>query len=204
MKGDPRDRNHYSSNGDISMEKSAYIEMYSTGMRSVDDKALGKALEVIEIVIQRKGRVFVAGNGGSAAIATHLTCDFTKGTHHEAHPTLMTESLSANPSMLTALANDFSFDQCFSLQIRMLAQKNDLVILISSSGNSPNIVKACEEAKNKGIQTIGLTGFKGGKLKSMADVSIHVEMENYGVVEDCHQSVMHLLAQHIARKRDGK
>lgn len=204
MKGDPRDRNVTLKGQKIADERAAYLELYRAGLLSVSESTLDAAVALIEETARQKGRILVAGNGGSAAIANHLTCDFTKGTHHEQHPTLVTESLAANPSLLTALANDFSFEQSFSLQVKMMAKKGDVLILISSSGNSPNILRACEEAKGLGAKVIGMTGFKGGKLKEMADISLHVAVENYGVVEDCHQSLMHIMAQHIAKKRDHK
>ena len=151
--------------------------------------------EAVDLIRGTMGRIYVAGNGGSAAIADHLCCDFTKGTHKEDSPPIKTFSLMSNVAMLTAISNDFDYAQSISKQIEYYCTPTDLLILISSSGNSPNVVQACQAAQAKWMKVIGLTGFHGGKLKEMADVSIHVPSSNYGIVEDTHQSIMHILAQ---------
>jgi D-sedoheptulose 7-phosphate isomerase len=141
--------------------------------------------------------VFVAGNGGSAAISEHLSCDWQKGVHLEHMNGLKVQCLTSNTALLTAIANDYGYDQAFSYQLEFAdVTKEDLVLLISSSGNSDNIIKAALFAKNKGCKVIGLTGFTGGKLKDLADVSLHIPFSNYGLVEDGHQVLMHVLAQY--------
>jgi D-sedoheptulose 7-phosphate isomerase len=135
-------------------------------------------------------RVFVGGNGGSSAIADHLACDFEKGARR---PTV---NLSSRPALLSAIANDYGYE--FTLSWQLAAAKVDafdLVILISSSGNSPNILEAASYAKSQGAKILGLTGFDGGYLKKVSDVSLHVNVNNYGIVEDVHQAIMHILAQ---------
>jgi phosphoheptose isomerase len=104
--------------------------------------------------------------------------------------------LTSNTALLTAIANDFNYSQTFSFQLELAnLTADDVVLLISSSGNSENVIQAAEFAKAKGVKVIGLTGFSGGKLKTTADISLHIDCDNYGVVEDCHQSIMHVLAQ---------
>ena len=180
----------------------SYSQMVREGLESVDRKELEHAFQLISSAIKSGRRIYSAGNGGSAAIADHLCCDWTKGTDHEKFPVLRSQSLMSNVSLLTALANDFEYSQSISRQVKYYADKNDIVILISSSGNSPNVVQAAEVAIKSGAKVVGLTGFSGGKLNELADVKLHIPISNYGVVEDCHQSIMHVLAQFIARDRD--
>ena len=110
-------------------------------------------------------------------------------------------SLVSNVPMLTAISNDISYEESFSYYFgRLSINPNDMLIVISSSGNSPNIVKVLESAKKKGIKTAALVGFSGGKAKDLADVSIHIPINNYGVCEDLHQSVMHIVSQYLNKK----
>jgi phosphoheptose isomerase len=113
----------------------------------------------------------------------------------DANRRLSPVSMTANTSMLTAIANDFGYEEIFSKQIEMYAQKGDLFIAISSSGNSPNIVNAIKTAKKMGLTTAAFTGFEGGKTRELADIKIHVDFKNYGVVEDCHHIIMQSVAQ---------
>ena len=99
--------------------------------------------------------------------------------------------------MISAIANDVGYDYIFSYQIEMKGNQDDVLIAISASGNSPNIIKALATAKEKGLITIAFVGFDGGKAKEIADIVIHVEEDNYGIIEDAHQSVMHILAQNL-------
>ncbi len=124
------------------------------------------------------------------------------------HNALKVVSLSSNLPFLTAIANDISYQDTLSYQLKVFLENNfavnktSPVILISSSGNSPNIVEAAKVARHLGSPLIGLTGFEGGELKKLSDISLHVPIHNYGVVEDCHQSLMHIIAQYIRKERD--
>ena len=169
--------------------------------------SLGAAIEAIYLASIAKKRIYVAGNGGSAAIANHLCCDFSKGTYlaNTGNP-IKTKSLSSNICEITAIANDMSYEDSFYFQLKIdldeaYPEDNDykVIVLISSSGNSPNIVKAAKYAKEKGLTIIGLTGFSGGRLKELSDISLHIPENNYGIVEDCHQSIMHIIAQYILK-----
>ncbi len=168
-----------------------YIGAITYGLQKVN------TTELIEAVseLTHSERIFVAGNGGSAAIANHLSCDFAKGSG------LNVISLSTNIPIITALANDISYESIFTEQLKQhKANSLDTLILISSSGNSPNILSALNYAQESGIETIGLTGFTGGKLKEHCGISLHIPVNNYGIVEDCHQALMHTLAQYIKAK----
>ena len=181
---------------------SKYINMYLNGITALDQESLAQAVDAIEHAAENKGMIFVAGNGGSAAISNHLCCDFIKGTDSGFHSKLKAVSLSCNTPLITAIANDLSYQDTISYQIdKLTSGPNDLVILISSSGNSPNIKSAIDTAKRYGLKIIGLSGFSGGYLREQADISLHIPISNYGVVEDCHQSIMHMLSQYIAKAR---
>lgn len=180
-----------------------YAQQVQEALAQLPEAVLDDAFRVIATAVSEQRRVFVAGNGGSAAIADHLCCDWTKGTYAPGLQPLRTQSLASNAAMLTALANDFGYDAVFSRQLEMLGSAGDVVLLISSSGNSTNVVAAADTAKRMGITTIGLTGFSGGALAARADYSLHVPYANYGLVEDCHQMLMHTFAQLFALQRES-
>ena len=106
--------------------------------------------------------------------------------------------------MLTALANDFAYEEVFCKQLEFYLEPEDTVLLVSSSGNSPNVVKACEYANSRGVPTISFTGFSGGKLKEIAQVSVWVPVDNYGMTEDIHQSLIHVITQYIGKRASAK
>ena len=149
----------------------------------------------------RGNLVFSCGNGGSAAVANHLQCDHLKGvrTGTDLHSRVV--SLSSNVELLTAIANDVGYHDSFAYQLRAQSQPGDVLIVISSSGRSPNILHALQWATDNGLRTIALTGFDGGKARPIAEISVHVDSSNYGVVEDLHQSIMHAMAQYVRQSR---
>jgi D-sedoheptulose 7-phosphate isomerase/D-glycero-D-manno-heptose 1,7-bisphosphate phosphatase len=134
-------------------------------------------------------------------VANHLQCDHVKGVRNGTDLSPRVVSLSANVELLTAIANDLAYEEVFAYQLESQARPGDVLIAISSSGCSPNIVNALAFAREHGLHTIALTGFSGGDVKSMADVAIHVDCTNYGVVEDLHQAVMHAIAQYVRQSR---
>lgn len=200
---DPRHRNTTFDHSSIGAYLREYAGNLERALRTVDSLELDRARAAIEAASARGNRIFAIGNGGSAAIADHLCCDWTKGTHAAGHPVIDTMSMSSNVALYSAIANDFGFEKVFSTQIALLARDGDVLVAISSSGNSNNILAAVDAARGKGMCTIGLSGFSGGRLKAAVAVPLHVEAANYGIVEDAHQAVMHVLAQYIARHRDG-
>lgn len=199
---DPRSKNTWFDTTSVQTYLDGYRQALFDAIGSVNSEALARACQKIEETSAAGRSILVIGNGGSAAIADHLCCDWTKGTFTHNHPPIRTQSLAANSALLTAAANDFGFEASFSKQVQFLGQKGDLLVAISSSGNSPNILNAVREAKSIGMQTIGLSGFSGGKLNDEADISLFVAINNYGIVEDAHQSLMHILAQYIVRRRE--
>ncbi|MBT7375914.1 MAG: SIS domain-containing protein [Porticoccaceae bacterium] len=174
-----------------------YYQQYIRVLNSFDKTSLEPVLDVFLDVRNNNGTLWVAGNGGSAAIGDHTVCDVTKGTHRENQPTIKSISLTSNSAMLTALGNDISYDAVFSQQLKYYLGKDDALLLVSSSGNSPNVVKACEYANSCGVPTIAFVGFKGGRLRDIARHSVWIPIENYGMAEDAHQSLMHVTTQYI-------
>jgi len=156
-------------------------------VEDVFSKTFGKAPESVVQV----------GNGGSASIANHLQCDHVKGIRGTTNAHNRVFSLSTNVELFSAIANDLGYDSVFEYQLQSLARPGDVLVAISSSGRSASIVRALDWAEANGVRTIALTGFDGEPSRSRATVSIHVEAVNYGIVEDAHQSCMHLLAQYL-------
>jgi D-sedoheptulose 7-phosphate isomerase len=154
--------------------------------------------------IRNGGKILLCGNGGSAADAQHLagelvvrlSSDYTRS----ALPAI---TLSSNDYVLTACANDFGFDQVFSRQIEALGKPEDLLLCISTSGNSPNLIKAAEKAKEKKMKTVGLLGKDGGKLKNLSDLSIVVPSENTPRIQEVHICICHILCELIEKELFG-
>ena len=174
-----------------------YFENLAGAVKALDRSELAKAAEMLQSTYKTGGYVFACGNGGSAAISNHLHCDHLKGVQTDTILKPKVVSLSAAIETATAIANDISYDEVFVYQLKTLASPGDVLITISSSGDSENIVKACRWAKDNGVRIIAMTGFDGGRSRGIADVSLHVDADNYGVIEDLHQSLMHVLAQFI-------
>jgi len=199
---DTRFRNQVFAADSIDSYFEGYQAALGQALASVDRSQLTKAYALIKAAASEHRYVLVAGNGGSAAISNHLCCDWMKGTSHDAHKYLKVVSLVSNAVLVSALANDFGYECVFASQVEMLGAPGDVLVLISSSGKSANILAALEAARKIGMATIGMTGFEGGGLRSGADVSLHVAVANYGVIEDAHQILMHNLAQFLASERD--
>lgn len=202
-KKDPRYNNVLFNTGSISQYFDSYQIAVNTALGAIDRAGLEATLRSLQAAVLGGKTVYSIGNGGSASIADQLATDWTKGTFVPGKPALKTRSLSANTSVITAFGNDFAYEEIFSRQLQMLASPKDVLLAITSSGNSPNIVRAVETAKKMGMITIGMTGFEGGKVKPLVDISLHVGTKNYGVVEDCHQGLMHCLAQYMSHWLEG-
>lgn len=175
----------------------AYFELLHQAVATVDRAALAKAGTLLAACADQGRFIFSCGNGGSAAIANHLVCDCLKGIRAGTNLVPKVHSLSTTVETITAIGNDIGYDQIFSFQLQSLGTPGDVLIAISSSGGSPNIIAAIEEAKSRGMATIAMTGFSGGGAATLADINLHVDAQNYGVIEDAHQSLMHILAQYL-------
>lgn len=179
----------------------AYAGQIAQALASVRRDRLIAAERLLGETLDRDGHVFACGNGGSAAISNHLVCDHAKGISTDTGLRPRVFSLSATVEMLTAIANDIDYAEVFSAQLALFARAGDLLIATSSSGNSENIVRALTWARANDVRTIALTGFDGGRAAALADVDLHVDADNYGIVEDVHQSLMHVLAQFVRQAR---
>ena len=175
----------------------AYFAQLREAAASVDRARLAEAVAILTPILAGGGMIYSCGNGGSASIANHLVCDHCKAVQSDTHLTPRIYSLSSTIEIMTAISNDLSYDEVFVYQLRSLARPGDALITISSSGDSENIVRAVSWAKEHGLPVIAMTGFSGGRSATIADVDLHVVADNYGVIEDVHQSLMHILAQHV-------
>jgi D-sedoheptulose 7-phosphate isomerase len=175
----------------------AYFDLVREAQAGVSGAALSEAAVLLEQAVRSGATIFSCGNGGSAAIANHLLCDYLKGISTGATIKPRVITLSSTTELITAIANDIGVEEIFAHPLRSLGQKADVLIAISSSGQSPNIVKAIETARAMHMRVIALTGFSGGRSSELADVSLHVNADNYGVVEDVHHSIMHIIAQYL-------
>jgi D-sedoheptulose 7-phosphate isomerase/D-glycero-D-manno-heptose 1,7-bisphosphate phosphatase len=183
----------------------AYFAEYAKEMarasETIDPAAMERAGSLLVDAYARGARMFSCGNGGSAAIANHMQCDHLKGIRTGTDLAPQVLSLSTNVEVLTAIANDIGYHEVFVYQLQSQARPGDVLIAVSSSGRSRNIVDALTWARDNGLRTIAITGFEGGAARTVADVAIHVNCTNYGVVEDLHQAVMHALAQYVRHTR---
>jgi phosphoheptose isomerase len=178
-----------------------YAEEMSRAAKSIEAAALDRAAAILAEAYLRGARMFSCGNGGSASIANHMQCDHVKGVRTATDLSPQVLSLSANVELLTAIANDTGYENVFVYQLQSQSEPGDVLVAVSSSGRSPNIVKALTWARDAGLRTIAITGFDGGAAREVAEVSVHVDSTNYGIVEDLHQAVMHALAQYIRHSR---
>ncbi len=204
MQADPRTKNKTFSMTSPSAYLGEYVATVQKSLAQIPAERLDQALALLNDALRGNKRIYVCGNGGSAAIADHLCCDWTKGTFIPGQPALKTHSLVANNALMTALGNDYGYEKTFSTQVEIYGESGDVLVAISSSGNSPNIVGAVEAARSKGLKVLGLSGFSGGKLALLSDVSLHAPFDNYGLVEDCHQILMHVLSQYLVRQIEAK
>ena len=184
---------------------SAYFEDYAQELmqawKTLDFAEFDRAAAILSDAYGRRAGVFSCGNGGSASIANHLVCDHTKGIRAKSDLVPRVLSLSNNIEVLTAISNDIGYEDVFAYQLQSHGVPGDVLVAISSSGRSANIVRALTWARENGLQTIAITGFEGGAARTLADASVHFQCTNYGIVEDLHQAVMHALAQYIVQSR---
>ena len=178
-----------------------FMQKYMTDLESIMDALppddIQTMISDLTEAYEQGKRVFIAGNGGSAATASHMACDLSKtilgkGTHDHIKRFAVI-ALTDNVPLITAWANDASYNLIFSEQLRNLASEGDLLILISGSGNSPNILEAAKTAREMGIKSFGLLGFDGGVVKELLDHVLVVASNNYGHIEDVHMILTHLM-----------
>ena len=177
-----------------------YFEYLKEVLGRVDANAISAFAKLLLSARETGSRVFFIGNGGSAATADHFANDLGIGTRTLTKP-FRAISLTHNTAVLTAIGNDHGFDAIFVQQLQVQMELGDVVVAISASGNSPNVIKAVEYARAHGATTVGITGFDGGRLMELADLSVHVPTERgeYGPVEDVHMVLDHLVTTWLCR-----
>lgn len=178
-----------------------YLREWARAAGTLDLAALERAARLLSEAYCGGQSVFSCGNGGSAAIADHLQCDHLKGIRTGTDLSPRVTSLASNVDVITAIANDIGYEDVFAFQLASQSRSGDVLVAISSSGSSPNIVRSLEWARRNDLRTIALTGFEGQPARGLADVSVHVTCRNYGVIEDLHQATMHAIAQFIRQSR---
>ena len=190
------------------INKKKFFESYSKKLQTVLKKSDWSEIEELASDMQKcwkdGRRVFLCGNGGSAGNAIHLANDFLYGVAKRTGGGLRVLALSDNPSVITCLANDLSYDHIFSEQLAVQAEKGDLLIALSGSGNSPNILLAIEQAKKMQVKSFAILGFLGGKCKGLVDVPIHFPVDDMQISEDLQLIVGHMLMQWLYINRPQK
>ncbi len=170
-----------------------YIKTEKQVLDALSDVEISQVMNVLEHARLERKRIFICGNGGSASTASHFECDFNKGISYDQEIKYDIECLSDNVPMMMAIANDIGYDDIFVVPLKNKLKAGDLVIGISGSGNSENVIRAFQYAKEAGAETIAFTGYNGGKLKEIADYNIHVAVENMQITEDVHLILNHMM-----------
>jgi D-sedoheptulose 7-phosphate isomerase len=166
----------------------------------VDSAAVALAVGLLARAHDNRRTIFICGNGGSAATASHMACDLAKNTCAPGRRRLRVISLCDNVAWLSALANDRGYESVFVEQMANLLERDDVLVAISASGDSPNIVRAAEFARTQGAHVVGLAGFGGGKLKSLSHVCVLLDANSYGLVEDGHLAINHIFTAALRRR----
>jgi D-sedoheptulose 7-phosphate isomerase len=174
-----------------------YISIKDLLLKKIDHQILNKIIIEILSSIKNKRNFFSCGNGGSAATAEHLTCDFSKGSCTNTNLNFKVFSLNSNISLMTAIGNDMTYNDIFSYQLNRYGKANDVLLAFSVSGTSKNIINCAKIAKKKKIKIISFTGFDGGTLKKLSNYNINFSSNNFGIVEDCHLTIVHFISQYI-------
>ena len=172
---------------------SEYLEMEKKTIESLNREELLSVVNAFLDVYEKEGTIYVFGNGGSASTASHMANDYNKGLNEFLDKKFRFVCLNDNVATLMSIANDISYEEVFRMQLRGKLEEKDLVVGISGSGNSMNVINAISYAKEMGVKTVGLCGYEGGKLKALSDVVLHVNLNNMQIVEDIHLIFNHLL-----------
>jgi len=177
-----------------------YFKEYSRASKTVDQESIESVASIFKETMKAQGVIYFCGNGHSAAISSAFESDYVKCIRSNTSMMPNIRSLASNSSLITCLANDISYDEIFAYQIESMARQGDILVTISSSGNSENVVRAAKAAKEKGITCISMTGFDGGRTSEICDINVHVQSQNYGVIEDLHQSILHAVGQFLRQE----
>jgi D-sedoheptulose 7-phosphate isomerase len=179
-----------------------YVHELKAHLDAIDTEVVAQIVEEIEKVSKAGSKFYVIGNGGSSATASHWANDFAIGLKRRGILTIDMVSLGDNAAVTSAIANDIGYENIFYMQLKDVLKPEDVILAISCSGNSPNIVTAVEYAKEVGSTIIGASGFDGGKLKQLSDIKFHVDTQKdeYGLVEDIHMILDHIIYSYYIQK----
>ncbi|HSP16237.1 MAG TPA: SIS domain-containing protein [Thermoanaerobaculia bacterium] len=182
-----------------------YLDYLSTILAQLDEEAIVAFIGALVEARERDASIFFVGNGGSAATASHFANDIAIGCRSW-HKPFRAVSLTDNMPIITAIANDYGYEHIFTYQLKTVMKSGDVVVAISASGNSPNVVNALEYANQNGAVSIALTGFDGGKLRQVSQINVHVPTEKgeYGPVEDIHMVLDHLVGAFLMYRCRGE
>lgn len=175
----------------------SYISVLQDTVGKLPVGSIARVVETLQNARLEGRQVFIMGNGGSASTANHFVCDLAKNTKHDSLPHFRVIGLTDNMAIFSAYANDEGYENVFAAQLANLVEAEDVVIAISASGNSANVVKAIEAAKSYNAVTVGFTGFTGGKLASLVDIQVHVDSYVIEHVEDIHLMLEHMIVKAI-------
>ncbi len=181
-----------------------YFDKLKKTLDKLDTDSIGTVVDILLQCRENEGTMYIFGNGGSAANASHIAGDFLKGISYGMEKRFKTHCLNDNIAGTTAITNDLSFDDIFIEQLKTYLSPGDVVIGISGSGNSENVVRAVQWAHDKGATTIALTGYKGGRLKKAAEFVLLAPVDDMEITEDMHTIIFHAIKQEINRRIKGK
>lgn len=171
-----------------------YRKQLLEAIETIEPERVNQAIEWFREVRAAEGQIFVCGNGGSASTASHFVCDMVKGASYKRPARFRIQALTDSLPTITAYANDEGYEVVFLEQLKNFARRGDLLMAISGSGNSPNVLRAVEYANSIGCQTLALTGRDGGKLGAMAQLNLQVPVRHMGRIEDAHMIICHIIA----------
>ncbi len=170
-----------------------YLSRLGESLKQIPLDTVKRVIQILHHARLSGKQVFIMGNGGSASTSSHFVCDLAKNNYFEELPPFRAIDLNRSNAIFTALANDDGYENVFCHQLRNLVQPNDVVLAISTSGNSPNVLKAIEYANKAGAITVGFTGYEGGALAKMIDVEVRIPSHNIQHIEDLHMVIAHLI-----------
>ena len=185
---------------DYRQKLQAYLDQEIRVIQSLDLDAVNSVMNVLEEARLSNRHIFICGNGGSAATASHYCCDFNKGISENQKQKYHFECLNDNIPTMMAVANDISYDEIFRFPLRSKMTPSDILIGISGSGNSRNVVNAMEYAKSIGGTTIAIVGYSGGRLREIADQCIHVQIDHMQIAEDLHMILDHMMMSVLSQQ----
>ena len=192
------------------LDSAEYLKRASDELARVDQEAVVRWADLIFAAWKDNRTVFIVGNGGSATTATHMAEDLAKSTlrpedlHDDSRKRLRVMSLTDNVGWMLAVANDLSYEEIFVQQLMNLAGEGDVLLAVSGSGNSSNIVRSVDWSNRNGLKTFGITGYDGGRVKAMCDDGIHVDLDDMGMVESIHLTLFHWVLNDVFARINGE